>query len=91
LETCQKAAMRLKKLSSVCLESKPGKGHEFDVEGVVECMRLFINNGKLRSVSFKIDTDDTGFENAQLWRQKLMQHPEVKKWSKVTRVRCEML
>jgi len=83
--------MRLKKLSSACLESKPGKGQEFDVEDVVECMRSFINNGNLRSASFKIDTDDTGFENAQLLRQKLMQHPEVKKWSKVIRVRCELV
>jgi len=90
LETCQKAAIYLKKLTSVRLRTLVNEGQEFDVENAVECLKAFINNGKLRWVSFKISTENTSFEDAQLWRQKLMQHPDIKKWSKVIRIRCEL-
>jgi len=88
-ETCQKAAMFLKKLSSVRLSTMVmGDQEEFDFENAVKCLQAFVNNGKLRSASFKITKAGARFEDAKLWRQKLMQHPQVKKWSKVTRVRC---
>jgi len=82
--------MYLKKLWSVHLSTLIKQGQEFDVDNAVKCMQAFINNGKLRSASFTISTDDTDFEDVKLWRQKLLQHPEVKKWSKVIRVRCEV-
>jgi len=90
LETCQKAAIYLRNLSSVRLSTFVEEGQDFDVQNAVECMRAFINNGKLRSATFKIFSKDEHFERGKPWRQKLMHHLEVKKWSKVTRVRCEL-
>jgi len=90
LETCQKAATYLKKLSSVRFSSVVKQGQDFDVENAVQCMLAFLNTGKLRSVSLKISAEGTDFKMPQLWRENLRQHPEVKKWSKVTRIRCEL-
>jgi len=82
LETCKKAAMYLKKLSWVRLSTLVKQGQEFDVENAVKCMQAFINNGKLRSVSFKISTEDSGVEDTKRWRQKRLQHPEIKNGQK---------
>jgi len=90
LEMCQIAAIHLKKLSSVCLSIELRKCEKFHVGNSIECMQAFINNGKLRSATFKISSGDADFERVKLWRQMLMQRSEVKKWSKVTRVRCEV-
>jgi len=90
LETCQKAATCLEKLSSVCLKTELKRGQDFDVENAVQCMLAFLSTGKLRSATFQIASEDPDYERVKFWRPMLLQHPKVKKWSKVTRVRCEL-
>jgi len=89
LEKCEKAATYLKNLTSVRLSTV--KNQEFDVENAVGCMQAFVDNGKLRSASFRIDTRCASRENSKLWRRQLMRHSTVVIWSKVTRVRCELI
>jgi len=82
--------MRLKNVSSVCLNTMLQEDQQFDVENAVECLKAFVSNGKLTRATFKIFSKGEDFERGKRWRQRLMHHLEVHKWSKVTRVRCEL-
>jgi len=84
----QKAVSGFTNVSTVRLESDLDEYQRRPVKNAVQFMQAFISGGKLRSATFAFSGSD--LEKLKLLRQNLMQHPDVKSWSKVTRVRCEI-
>jgi len=58
------------------------------IETAVQFTQMFMSRGKLRSATFAFS--GLNLEHLKLGRQKLLHHQDVKLWSKVTRVRCEI-
>jgi len=85
----QKVVSHFSNVSAIRLETDLDEHHARRVKTIVQCIHAFISGGKLRSAT--VSFSGKNLEQLKLWRQKLLQHPDVKIWSKVTRVRCEIV